>query len=96
MIRIEVAQPEQTPLFCVQLMVEILSEMLTQLQISKTVLMVLAFMSLFNILTSPLLMAQSNNANDTIISITSTAEILAIVEKISASDLNGFDIIPIP
>ena len=36
------------------------------------------------------------NANDTIISITSTAEILAIVEKISASDLNGFDIIPIP
>ena len=37
----------------------------------------------------------ADNANDTIISITWTAEYPAIVEEISASDLNGFDIIPI-
>ena len=36
-----------------------------------------------------------DNAHDTIISNTWTAEYLAIVGEISASDLNGFDIIPI-
>ena len=34
------------------------------------------------------------NANNTIISITSSAEYLAILEGITASDIDSFDIIP--
>ena len=44
---------------------------------------------------SDLIIAQSlgNNSSHSIISITSSSEYLTILEGISASDLNGFDII---